>query len=90
MGTDARDPERHVRVLRGGITWRLLTKDFPPWPTVYRWFAGLHDETVFERMNHALVTADREWMGRKASPSQRQDYGKWCPEAMALLAVAPR
>ena len=22
-------------VLRGGITWRLLPKDFPPWQTVY-------------------------------------------------------
>jgi transposase len=21
-------------VLRGGIAWRLLPKDFPPWPTV--------------------------------------------------------
>ncbi len=46
-------------VLRGGITWRFLPKDFPPWPTVYRWFARLRDEAVFERMNHALVTADR-------------------------------
>jgi transposase len=28
-------------VLRGGITWRLLPKDFLPWQTVYRWFARL-------------------------------------------------
>lgn len=56
-------------VLRGGITWRLLPKDFPPWPTVYRWFARFRDEAVFERMNHALVMADREQAGREASPS---------------------
>lgn len=56
-------------VLRGGITWRLLPKDFPPWQTVYRWFARLRDEAVFERMNHALVMADRERTGREASPS---------------------
>lgn len=56
-------------VLRGGIAWRLLPKDFPPWPTVYRWFARLRDEAVFERMNHALVMADRERAGREASPS---------------------
>lgn len=30
-------------VQRGGITWRLLPKDFPPWQTVYRWFARLCD-----------------------------------------------
>ena len=56
-------------VLRGGITWRLLPKDFPPWQTVYRWFARLRDEAVFERMNHALVMADRERTGRETSPS---------------------
>ncbi|MEG8220478.1 IS5 family transposase [Sphingomonas sp. HH69] len=56
-------------VLRGGIAWRLLPKDFPPWQTVYRWFALLRDEAVFERMNHALVMTDRERTGREASPS---------------------
>ena len=56
-------------VLRGGITWRLLPKDFPPWQTVYRWFARLRDGCVFERMNHALVMADRQRAGREASPS---------------------
>jgi transposase len=56
-------------VLRGGIAWRLLPTDFPPWQTVYRWFARLRDEGVFERMNHALVMADRQRVGREASPS---------------------
>jgi transposase len=56
-------------VLRGGIAWRLLPKDFPPWQTVYRWFARLRDESVFERMNHALVMEDRQRVGREASPS---------------------
>ena len=27
-------------VLCGGIAWSLLPKDFPPWSTAYRWFAG--------------------------------------------------
>jgi transposase len=45
-------------VLRGGIAWRLPPTDFPPWRTVYRWFARLRDEAVFERMNQALVMAD--------------------------------
>lgn len=26
-------------VLRGGIAWRLLPSDFPPWRIVYRWFS---------------------------------------------------
>ena len=56
-------------VLRGGVAWRLLPKDFPLWQTVYGWFARLCDGRVFERMNNALVMADRRRAGREASPS---------------------
>lgn len=56
-------------VLRGGITWRLLPSDLPPWPTVYPWFAALRDGSVFEKINHVLVMMDRERAGREASLS---------------------
>jgi transposase len=56
-------------VLRGGIAWLLLPSDFPPWATVYRWFAAFRDGSVFEMINHALVMADRERVGRNASPT---------------------
>jgi transposase len=56
-------------VLRGGIAWRLLPTDLPPRTTVYRWFAAWRDTGQFERMNHLLVMADRERVGREASPS---------------------
>jgi transposase len=56
-------------VMRGGITWRLLPSDFPPWNTVYRWFAAWRDTCLFEMINHALVMVDRELAGREASPS---------------------
>src|SRR3954453_15909354 len=56
-------------VLRGGVAWRLLPKDFPPRTTVYRWFSSWRDTGLFERLNHRLVLADRERVGREASPS---------------------
>ena len=56
-------------VLRGGIAWRLIPKDFPPRTTVYRWFALWRDTGLFERINHLLVMADRERVGRDASPT---------------------
>jgi transposase len=56
-------------VLRGGITWRLMPTDLPPWQTVYRWFATWRDNGLFATLNHALVMADRERAGREASPS---------------------
>ena len=56
-------------VMRSGCPWRQLPTDLPPWSTVYRWFAAWRDACVFERINHALVMADRERIGREASPS---------------------
>ncbi|MEE3503847.1 IS5 family transposase [Acidiphilium acidophilum] len=56
-------------VLRGGIAWSLLPKDFPPAPTVYRWFARFRDDGTWERINHHLVMLDRERVGREASPT---------------------
>ena len=51
-------------VLRTGCAWRLLPDSFPPWQTVYRWFARLRDGGVLETLNHHLVVLDRERVGR--------------------------
>jgi transposase len=56
-------------VMRAGCPWRLLPNDLPPWETIYRWFAAWRDDGRFERINHALMMADRERVGRDASPS---------------------
>jgi transposase len=56
-------------VLRAGCAWRDLPKDFPPRSTVYGWFLRFRREGLFEKINHYLVMADRERIGREASPS---------------------
>ena len=56
-------------VLRGGIAWDLLPKEFPPVSTVYRWFARFRDDGTWEMINHHLVMRDRERVGRDASPT---------------------
>jgi putative transposase len=56
-------------VLRGGIPWRMLPEGFPPYQTVYGWFARWRDAGVWEALNRALVAADRGRAGRKASPT---------------------
>ena len=56
-------------VMRAGCPWRLLPNDLPPWETIYRWFAVWRDDGRFERINHVLVMADRELVGRDASPT---------------------
>jgi transposase len=56
-------------VLRTGGAWRHLPREFPPWPTVHRWFLRLSRTGAFERLAHALAMADRERAGRGASPT---------------------
>jgi transposase len=56
-------------VLSGGVAWRLIPNDLPPQTTVYRWFALWRDTGLFESLNHLLTMADRERVGREASPS---------------------
>ena len=55
--------------LRAGGSWRLLPHDLPPWQTVYYYLRRWQREGVWNRVHHALVMADRERVGREASPS---------------------
>ena len=56
-------------VMRSGCPWRLAPSDLPPWETLYRWFATWRDDGRFETINHSLVMADRERVGRESSPT---------------------
>ena len=46
-----------------------MPSDLPPSGTIYRWFAKFRDDGLLEKINHSLVMADRERVGREASPS---------------------
>ena len=52
-----------------GCQWRQLPKDFPPYSTVQGYFYWWSQDGTWARINHALVTAAREKVGREASPS---------------------
>ena len=56
-------------VMRAGCPRPMLPSDFPPWETVYCWFAAWRDDGRFETINHLLAMADREHAGREASPA---------------------
>ena len=56
-------------VLHGGIAWRMIPKDLPPRSTTFGSFSRWRDTGLFGRINHHLVIADRERVGREASPS---------------------
>jgi transposase len=56
-------------VLRGGIPWRFLPKEFPPWQTVYYYFWVWGREGVLERLNTVLPEKERVRVGREPTPS---------------------
>ncbi|GGZ33932.1 IS5 family transposase [Streptomyces poonensis] len=54
---------------RTGIPWRYLPHDFPPWATVYGYFAAWQHDGVFERLNGLLRRLLRQAEGRDSEPS---------------------
>jgi transposase len=52
-----------------GCQWRMLPNDYPPVSTVRRYFYDWRDNGVLRTINHYLVMAAREAMGREASPT---------------------
>lgn len=56
-------------ILRGGQPWRMLPGDFPPMTTVQGYFYAWRDSGVWSTINHLLLMACREAVGREASPS---------------------
>ncbi len=56
-------------VLRGGIPWRLMPHDLPPWRVVYDHFAEWRRTGKWERVNAALREHWRKRKGRDPQPS---------------------
>lgn len=56
-------------VLRGGITWRMLPKSFPPWQTVYGRFRTWADNGTWQRLTETMRQCLRIELGRNPYPS---------------------
>jgi transposase len=56
-------------VNRTGIPWRYLPHDFPPYRTVYGYFAAWSKEGIFTELNYNLTGLVRDHSGRNTSPT---------------------
>ena len=54
---------------RTGCAWRYLPADFPPWQTVYGYFAAWRDDGTLARLHAQLRTQVRLAAGRQPQPS---------------------
>lgn len=53
---------------KSGCQWRMLPKDFPPWGTVYYYFAMWRDDGTLKAINDFLRDWVRVLAGRDANP----------------------
>lgn len=56
-------------LVRSGCAWRMLPREFPPWPSVYSQFARWRRDGTLRRAHDGLRTMAREAAGRDAEPS---------------------
>lgn len=56
-------------IARGGITWRMMPNDLPPWEMVYQQMQRWLKAGVFESIVHDLRTLLRVAEGRREQPS---------------------
>lgn len=56
-------------VVKGGVTWRLVPNDLPPWEIVYQQTQRWLRAGVFEAMTHDLRLLLRTFAGRKGQPT---------------------
>ena len=56
-------------VVHGGISWRAMPHDFPPWSTAYHYFRLWRDDGTWQAIHDALYAQVRVAAGRDPSPS---------------------
>jgi putative transposase len=61
--------EAILYVDRAGCAWRYLPADYPPWRTVYGYFAAWRDDGTLARLHDGLRARVRAAAGRKPQPT---------------------
>src|SRR3982751_3708656 len=56
-------------VLRGGIAWRMMPNDLPPWQNVYAHFRRWQKDGTLERLHAMLREAVRRHAKKQPTPS---------------------
>jgi transposase len=56
-------------LVRSGCAWRMLPREFPPWPTVHDFYRRLRKDGTWEAIHAQLREQVRVASGRNAQPS---------------------
>ena len=58
-------------VTKTGCQWRMLPHEYPPWQTVYWYFANWKKDGTLEKIHDKLVKIVRIQQGKKTIPNSR-------------------
>ena len=56
-------------IVRGGVSWRMLPREYGPWQTVYGYFRKFQREGIWQQIHETLRTKVRRKAGKKPTPS---------------------
>ena len=56
-------------IVRGGVSWRMLPREYGPWQTVYGYFRKFQREGIWLKINGTLCKKVRRKAGKKPTPS---------------------
>jgi putative transposase len=56
-------------VTKGGIQWRMMPKDLPPWKTVYTFFRRMCLQGIWEKILDHANRLHRQKVGKNAGPT---------------------
>jgi len=56
-------------IVRGGVPWRMLPKEYGPWQTAYGYFRKFQREGIWQEIHDSLRKKVRRKAGKKPTPS---------------------
>jgi len=56
-------------LVRTGCSWRMLPRDFPPWPTVHDYYRKYRHDGTWNQIHEVLYEQVRIHVGREPCPS---------------------
>jgi transposase len=56
-------------LVRSGCAWRMLPKEYPPWPTVHYYYRRWRLDGTWERIHTQVRQQVRQALGRQTTPS---------------------
>lgn len=56
-------------VVVAGVQWRMLPREYPPWPSVYHYFSRWHRSGDWQRIHDTLRAQERQRVGRHKHPT---------------------